>query len=67
MWTLLLWLNQKVVASYVWLKSRYELQKAKRIARKQMMLAHHLPAYLRRDMGLPPYTEHHDTRSKDSR
>ncbi|MGO2510378.1 hypothetical protein [Marinomonas polaris] len=66
MWTLLLWLNQKIVASYELLKSKYQAQKARRVMRKQMMLARQLPAYLRRDMGLPPYTERGDTRSKDS-
>lgn len=66
MWTLLLWLSQKIVASYEWLKNRYELQKARRITRKQIAITRHLPAYLRRDMGLPPYTEREETRSKDS-
>jgi hypothetical protein len=66
MWTLLLWLNQKIVASYEWLKNLYEVQRDRRITRKQIMLARHLPAYLRRDMGLPPYTEREETRSKDS-
>lgn len=66
MWTLFLWLNQKIVASYEWLKNRYEVQRDRRITRKQIMLARRLPAYLRRDMGLPPYTEREETRSKDS-
>lgn len=66
MWTLLLWLNQKVVAGSKWLKLRYEVQKSRRTLRKQMMIARHLPSYLRRDMGLPPYTERGDTQSKDS-
>lgn len=66
MWTLLLWLNQKIVASYEWLKNRYEVLRDRRVTRKQMMLARHLPAYLRRDMGLPPYTERKEIRSKDS-
>ena len=66
MWTVLLWLNQKIVASYELLKSKYQAQKARRITRKQMAMTRHLPAYLRRDMGLPPYTEREDTRSKDS-
>ncbi|NVK73819.1 hypothetical protein C0J08_22565 [Marinomonas sp. CT5] len=65
MWTLLLWLNQKIVAGYEWLKSTYKVQKAKRMMKKQMMLARHLPAYLRRDMGLPPYTENKNTQPKD--
>ncbi|WP_219701247.1 hypothetical protein [Marinomonas lutimaris] len=66
MWTLLLWLNQKIVASYELLKNRYQIQRARRTARKQMMFAHKLPDYLRRDMGLPPYTEREETISKDS-
>ncbi len=66
MWTLLLWLNQKIVVSYERLKDRHEVQKARRITRKQMATTRHLPAYLRRDMGLPPYTERGETRSKAS-
>jgi hypothetical protein len=66
MWTLLLGLNQKIVVGYKRLKNRYEVQKARRVTRKQMALAQHLPTYLRRDMGLPPYTERGETRPKDS-
>jgi hypothetical protein len=66
MWTLLLWLNQKIVTSYEWLKSRYEVQRDRRVTRKQMMFARHLPAYLRRDMGMPPYTEREETIYKNS-
>lgn len=66
MWTLLLWLNQKILASYERLKNRYEVQKARCVMRRQMAMTRHLPAYLRRDMGLPPYTEREETRSKDS-
>ena len=65
MWTLLLWLNQKVAEGSKWLKIKYEVQKAKRELRQQMRMARHLPDYLRRDMGLPPYTESKNTQSKD--
>lgn len=55
MWTLLVWVNDKVISGYQSLEKRYLEHKAKKKHGQQMMRSRQLPEYLRRDMGLPPY------------
>lgn len=59
MWTLLLWLNQTFCKQYFILKTCVEKANSRRLARKKEILTEqmtqHLPDYLRRDIGLPPY------------
>ncbi|ETI59937.1 hypothetical protein [Marinomonas profundimaris] len=62
MWTLLVWLNHKIKESYEYLKTGYEVKKARRRAKRDLALLGRLPAYLQRDMGLPPYTESEDSK-----
>lgn len=49
MWTLLLWLNHKIVA-------RYKDYRKKQKDKKMYQATRYLPEYLKRDMGLPPYS-----------
>ncbi|SBS25314.1 hypothetical protein MSP8886_00239 [Marinomonas spartinae] len=61
MWTLLLWLNQKIIK---WYKDQKEKRKDKEIYRKEQNIqqsSRHLPDFVKRDMGLPPYNSNrHD-------
>jgi hypothetical protein len=58
MWTLLLWLNSKWLKGYAMLKTRRVEQKKRRQRRDFQLKTQHLPEYLKRDIGLPPYSEH---------
>ncbi len=58
MWTLLVWVNNKIISGYQSLEKCYLGHKAKKKHGQQMMLSRQLPEYLRRDMGLPPYNTH---------
>ncbi|WP_417529409.1 hypothetical protein [Marinomonas shanghaiensis] len=58
MWTLLLWLNAKIVDAHVVFKKRRTEQKRRRQIRDFHLKSQHMPEYLKRDIGLPPYSEH---------
>lgn len=64
MWTLLVWLNEKVISAYRSLKNRHTERKSKKLHVQQMILSRKLPEYLRRDMGLPPYSSRHEIEKK---
>lgn len=61
MWTLLLWLNQKIIK---WYKDLQEKRKDKKIYQSEQdirLSSRHLPEYVKRDMGLSPYNSNrHD-------
>lgn len=58
MWTLLLWLNTKMVEGYAAFKKRAVEQRRRRQIRDFYLKAQYMPEYLKRDIGLPPYSEH---------
>ncbi len=60
MWILLVWLNEKAMNGYKFLKLGHKKRKSKKSHIQQMMLSRKLPEYLRRDMGLPPYSSRHE-------
>ncbi|WP_409418848.1 hypothetical protein AB8616_17680 [Marinomonas sp. RS-M-Aa-14] len=57
MWTLLLWLNAKIVDAHVVFKKRCVQHKRRRQIRDFHLKSQYMPEYLKRDIGLPPYSE----------
>ncbi|MDB4838031.1 hypothetical protein OAH87_06140 [Marinomonas sp.] len=63
MWTLLLWINQKIIQLNKELKEISEQKKRRQETQNIHSASRHLPDHIKRDMGLPPYdsSNNHDS------